>query len=148
VHRPVKKLLLPVKGYPCDEDALRLACRFAAESKGLVYVLYVIQVPRSLPLDAEVPAETDRGEQVLRRMEELARGKKSRIQAEILQAREAASAVVQEALVREVEMIVVGLPYRERHGQFSLGETVPYILRNAPCPVLVWREPRLAEDGP
>ncbi len=62
------------------------------------------------------------------------------LEAEILRARDAGPAVVQEAVDRQVEAIVIGAPYRWHHGVFSLGHTAPYILRNAPCPVLLWRQ--------
>jgi hypothetical protein len=36
----------------------------------------------------------------------------------------------------------VGLPYRKRFGgDFAMGTTIPYILQNAPCQVIVAREP-------
>ena len=38
-------------------------------------------------------------------------------------------------------MIVVAMPYKLRLGDFSLGTAVPFILKNAPCGVLVWRAP-------
>ena len=36
----------------------------------------------------------------------------------------------------------MGLPYRKKFGgDFAIGRTVPYVLQNAPCQVLVLREP-------
>ena len=72
-------------------------------------------------------------------MEKLGKEYQANIEAEILQAREAGPAVVQEAVDREVEAIVVGSPYKRAYGVFSLGKTVPFILKNSPCPVLLWR---------
>ena len=46
---------------------------------------------------------------------------------------------VQEAVDKSVDAIVLGLPYREVYGSFSMGETAPYVLRNAPCKVILWR---------
>ena len=134
-----KKVLLPVYGGEGDEDSLRLACKLAKESKGKVYILYVIEVSRRLPLDADIGSEAARGEQILQRMEKLAKKYHCDIEAEILQARDAGPAVVQEAVQREVDAVVVRLHYKRRYGTFSMGRTVPYILRNSPCPVLVWR---------
>ena len=72
-------------------------------------------------------------------MEKLGKKYQGDIEAEILQARDAGPAVVQEAVQREVDAIVVGLHYKRRYGAFSLGKTIPYILKNSPCPVLLWR---------
>ena len=134
------RVLVPVCGVAADEDALALACDMIRPAKGKVYVLYVIEVRRSLPLDADVEAENAKGEDVLQRMETLGKEFHVDLEAGILRARDAGPAVVQEAVDREVQAIVIGVPYRWHHGVFSLGHTVPYILRNAPCPVLLWRQ--------
>lgn len=134
------RVLVPVCGVAADEDALMLACDMIRPVKGKVYVLYVIEVRRSLPLDADVEVENAKGEDVLQRMEHLGKKLRVNLEAEILRARDAGPAVVQEAVDRQVQAIVIGAPYRWHHGVFSLGHTAPYILRNAPCPVLLWRQ--------
>jgi len=135
-----KKVLVPVRGDESDNEALWLACEMTRETKGKIYVLYVIEVRRDLPLDANVGSEDAKGEDVLQRMEKLGEQYHGDILAEILQARDAGPAVVQEAVEREVEAIVMGVPYKRHYGVFSLGRSVPYILKNAPCPVLLWRQ--------
>ena len=62
------------------------------------------------------------------------------METEILQARETGPAIVDEAIERGVDVIIMGLKYEKRFGDFDMGTVVPYILRNAPCRVLVWRE--------
>jgi nucleotide-binding universal stress UspA family protein len=141
-----KRILVPVNGEEPDTKALKLACDMARPEKGKIFVLYVIEVGRSLPLDAYVSAANARGEAILQRMEELGKQFHGNVEAEILQARDAGPAVVQEAVERQVEAIVMGVPYKQHYGAFSLGRTVPYILKNAPCPVLLWRE-GLSGDG-
>jgi hypothetical protein len=37
--------------------------------------------------------------------------------------------------------VVLGMPFRERFGEFYMGKTVPYVIRFAPCRVLTFREP-------
>ena len=135
----MKRVLLPVHGYDSDEDSLHLACKLAKQSKGKVYVLYVIEVARRLPLDADITHESTRGEEVLQRMEKLGKEQQVRIEAEILQARDAGPVVVQEAVDREVDAIVIGIPYKRRYGLFNLGNIIPFILKHAPCPVILWR---------
>src|SRR5690606_24317451 len=105
--------------------------------KGIVLVLYVIQVPRSLPLDAEVPAEAARGEQVLQRLERLGKARKCKVEGEILQARGLGPAIVHEADERHARMIVAGMPYLENYGEPTMGELIPYLLKHSPCRVLV-----------
>lgn len=135
----VNKVLIAVHGDDSDDQALWLAHTMTHDSKGKIYVLYVIEVQRSLPLDADVGAENIKGEQVLQHMERMARQHHRTVEGEILQARDAGPAVVQEAVGRDVEAIIITAPYKRHHGVFSLGQAVPYILKNAPCPVLLVR---------
>ena len=66
----------------------------------------------------------------------------------LLQARDVAAAIVDEAIEREADLLVVGLPYRTRFGgEFAIGRTIPYILQNAPCAVWVVREPIIEEPS-
>ena len=135
------RFLIPVCGETADEEAIRLACRLARPAKGILYVVYVIEVKRSLPLDAESEPDTRKGEGVLARAEALADTLDCRVQTELLQAREVGPAIVDEAVERNVDMIVMGTGYRRRFGQFDMGTTLPYVFKNAPCRVVLWREP-------
>ena len=59
---------------------------------------------------------------------------------ELLQAREAGPAIVDEAVERGIDLIIMAISYKKPFGEFDLGSTVPYVLKNAPCRVLIWRE--------
>ncbi len=134
------KVLVPVNGGRVDQDTIRMACTMAKRGKGKVYVVYVIQVKRALPLDAEIEPETGKGEEVLKRAERVALEMDCDIETDLLQAREVGPAIVDEAVERGVDLIVMGMPYKKRFGDFDLGSAVPYVLKNAPCQVLLWRE--------
>lgn len=135
------KFLVPVTGKKADNDIVKTACVLARRSKGKVYIVHVIQVSRTLPLDAEVQPETQSGESVLANAEKIADMIDFQVETEILQAREIGPAIVDEAVERGVDMIIMGMEYKKRFGEFDMGEAVPYILRNAPCRVLLWRGP-------
>lgn len=140
------KVLVPVKGHPADEAAIRLACNIAQKSKGKVYALYVIEVKRSLPLEAVIDLEMERGEAVLDQAERYAADADYEAEAELLKAREVGPAIVDAAVEKEVDLIVMGVSYKRRFGEFSMGRTVPYVLKNAPCRVILSREP-IPEGG-
>ena len=135
----LSRVLVPVDGSALDDDVVSLACEMVDHKKGTVWVLYVIEVARRLPLDAEVPVETARGEQVLQQLEALGKSKKCRIEGEILQARSVGPAIVQEAVDRDAELLIAGTPYQEHYGSPTLGDLVPYLLKRSPCRVLVYR---------
>ena len=140
----VSKILVPTSGDSSGEEAFRLACTLSKDTKAMLYTLYVIEVSHELPLDSEV--DPARGESVLSRTEDVAKEMKCHVEAGLIQARRAGPAIVQEAQERGAELIVMGIPYKRRYGQFTLGETATYVLKNAPCLVITWREQ--AKAGP
>ena len=149
-HPGLSSVLVAVEGEDSDDDAVRLGCELVSLHKGSLYIVYVIEVERGLPLDAEVAPATAKGEEVLKHMEDVAKPFKCRTQAELLQSRRVGLAVVQEAVDKQVDAIVLGVPYKEEFGSFSLGEVAPYVLKNAPCRVVLWRDvirPTPAVDG-
>lgn len=137
----VSKILVPVNGSSSDRQAIELACSAAKRNKAKVYAIYVIEVKRTLPLDAEIEPEIQRGETVLDSAERYAAGADYEVNTEILQAREVGPAVVDEAVERGVDVVIMGLSYKKKFGEFTLGRTANYVLKNAPCWVWVCREP-------
>ena len=135
------KFLVSVSGAKVDEEVIRLACTIAKRRKGKVYVVHVIEVQRALPLDAEMGIENQKGEKVLAHAERIADTLDCEVETDLLQAREVGPALVDEAVERGVDLIIMGVDYKKRFGEFDLGSAVPYVLKNAPCRVLVWREP-------
>ena len=51
------RILVAVDGGDADKDAIQLACRLARETKGKVFVVHIIEVKRSLPLNAELQTD-------------------------------------------------------------------------------------------
>ena len=145
---PYNKVLVPVSGGPADSEAVKLACGLVRRSKGKVFVAYVIAVKRSLPLDASIEPELVKSENALKAAEAIAEEEELTLETQLLQAREVGPALVDEAMEREVDAIVLGLPYKKRFREFSLGYVAPYLLKNAPCPVLLLRVPASNEDKP
>jgi nucleotide-binding universal stress UspA family protein len=138
------KVVVPVSGGSVDQrliDALRRICRRQAAEITLVYV---VEVDQSMPLDAELPDEVNRGESVLRGAAELARAELdpqvSHVFTELLQARSAGSAVVDEATDRNADAIMIGATLRRQFGRLTIGDTVDYVLKHAPCEVVVIRQ--------
>lgn len=141
----VGSALVAVSGNPADEHALRLAAQMTEQQRGSLYILHVIEVERSLPVDSEIPVYTTRGDDLLDTMEQMARPFKCEVYSELLQARRAGHAIVQEAAEREVDVVVIGMPYKTKYGKFALGDVVPYVLEHAPCRVVLWRGEMLDE---
>ncbi len=135
-----KNILVPVAGYDADEEAMRLACRMAKRDKSKIWSVYVITVKRALPLDAEIESEIQKAESILDHAESIAEEEDYEIETDILQAREAGPAIIDETVERGIDLILMGVNYKRRFGQFSLGSVVPYVLQNAPCPVILYHK--------
>lgn len=137
----LNRILVAASGNGADEEAVKLACNLAKKSKARIYVVYVIEVKRSLPLDAVIESEIQRAEEVLTRAEDIAAERDYEVETDLIQAREAGPAIVDEAMERDVDLILMGVTYKKRFGAFSLGSAIPHVLKEAPCRVLLCRDP-------
>lgn len=136
-----KKILVPVAGGEADEEATKLACRLAKKDKAEIRAVYVITVKRALPLDAEIESEIKKAEGILDHMESVAEGEDCEVETNLLQARDVGPTIVDEAVEQGVDLILMGVNYKQRFGQFSLGDAVPYVIKYAPCRVILYYQP-------
>jgi nucleotide-binding universal stress UspA family protein len=148
-HSEFHRVLVPVSGNPADEHALRIISRLIEPKQAEVTAVYVIEVAQTLPLDAELPDEIDRGEKALEQAEGYARqmcGSRTDFMAtDLLQARSAGAAIVDEAIERKCDLIVLSSACKQQHGKMQVSDTVSYILKNAPCEVMLLSAPTTAE---
>ena len=135
-----KRILVPVDDTQASEQAFRWACQLAKHSKADLHAIYVTEIPLEFALNTEFVQEDNTGEHVLARIEAVAEEEKCKVSAQLLQARHAGPAIVLEAEDRNMELIVFGIPYRQRLGSRNLGATSTYLLERATCQVVLWRE--------
>ena len=133
--------LIPVMGGSADDEAIRTACVVAQKHHSRVSVIFVIEVKRALPLDADIQTELERGERILERAERVAGECGVEVETELLQARDVGPAIVDEAVERSCDVVVIGLPHTRRFSDYTLGDTVTHVLKNSPSWVWVVREP-------
>ncbi len=134
------KILVPVSGADADIETIKLACRLARREKAKLLVVHVIPIARSLPLDAELAVEVKKAESVLEQAGKIALERGCEIETDLLQARNVGPSIVDEAVERQSDLIVMGLAYKRLFGQYSLGDVTPYVLKNAPCPVILFQQ--------
>ncbi len=137
----VKRILVPVEGANTDHDSVRVACLQTKRERAEILLLYVIEVRRTLPIDADLGPDLAQGERVLEDLQHLAQPLGCRVQTDLLQAREAGPAIVSEAIENQAELIVMGVPYKEKFGAFVVEPRALYVLQHAPCRVVLVREP-------
>lgn len=135
-------VLVPVKGTECDLRAIDVALTLAKRTHADVFAIHIVEVPQELRLESEMEQECSYGADVLRAIEQYASEHGRHIEIELLQARSAGPAIVDEAIQRGASQIVMSTTIRRQSGEVTVGRTtVPYVLKNAPCEVMVCRRP-------
>jgi len=135
-----KRIVVPLTGTAVDPDVVRLAVTLAKASKAQLLGVHVIEVRWNLALDAVLEPELDRGEELLASAARIAERAGGHLETELLQAREAAAAIVDTARERDADLILIGMPYRKRLGRTYVSRTVEDVYLGAPCAVLAYRQ--------
>ena len=142
-HAPsFRRAVVALSGHPNGQRLVRLVAEMARVQKAEVIGVHVVEVDWSKPLDMDVAGQSDEIQQVLDVAEATAESAGVQIESVLLQARDVGPALVDEAVERDADLLVVGLAYRTKFGgEFAMGRTIPYVMKNAPCAVWVVREP-------
>src|SRR5258705_12428177 len=119
-----KRVLVALAGTSADPDVLRLVASIAKPAKAEVVGIHVIEVRWNLPLDAVMEPELDRGEELLASAKKLADQGGLELETELLQARDAAAGIVDTAVERKGDLIVLAMPFRKRLGRVYVGRTL------------------------
>ncbi len=154
-------VLVPVFGEGLDDEIVSTAGRLAdsdplpGQRKPRLEFLYVLKLPLTVPLDAPPPAERLAAAEkaIARAMEIAAEYPSVEADGSWAPARSIGEAIVDEARDRQVEAIIIGgePPTRIRGGAVlggvrgakpaEIGPVTEYVLRNAPCRVLLTAPP-------
>jgi APA family basic amino acid/polyamine antiporter len=157
-------ILVPVFGTKFDDDIVATAGRLAAaereDSEGQdvesrLDVIYVIEVPLTLPLDAELPAgREEEARRALARAREVGEEYEDvDVTTEVIRARKIGAGILEAARRSNAEAIVIGgeLPTKIRGGAMiggigaakpaEIGAATEYVLKKAPCRVLLTAPP-------
>jgi nucleotide-binding universal stress UspA family protein len=146
-HTPAfRRAVVALNGGSSDARIVRLVSEAARATKSEVIAVHVVEIDWTLPLDADIAGRSEEVQRVLDSAETVAEESKVRLEPVLLQARDVGAAIVDEAVERDADLLVLGVPFRTRFGgEFAIGRTIPYVLQNAPCTVWVVREPMSEE---
>jgi APA family basic amino acid/polyamine antiporter len=166
-------ILVPILGTDLDDDIVQTAGRLAGshdedldESGPVIEALWFHEIPLALPLDAALPSErTDAAKERLRRAKAVGEEYQGvTVSTAQVRVRTLGEGIVREAKRRGVDVIVLTAEDPAKAAKTSaptlgrqagLGETTRFVLRKAPCRVVVTVPSTnlegtrsLAEDGP
>ena len=142
-------ILVPMKLGAIGEEMIATAVKLAAERGADVEALFVIRVPLDRALDAELEEQEERAAASLAEAVLLGADLGVKVRTEAIRARSIGEAIVSEATRRGNDLIVCGSAPRWRRQSRFFSPTVEYVLRKAPCEVLVvaFPEGSVDEDG-
>jgi hypothetical protein len=121
-------------------ELVRLACLVSRRAGRGIRLLYIIEVPRTLPLKAALTAEATQADRVLTHALTIADECGCQARAEIVQTRDAASALVDEVRDQPCSLLLISIVRRGKPGGDTLGRVVPFVLSHVPCRVWLIQE--------
>jgi APA family basic amino acid/polyamine antiporter len=132
-------ILVPLVEGPQAREAMHRASRLAAERGSTIVALRAIVVPLELPVQAESWDEEARAERLLDEAHDIGDLYGVRVTERLVRGRNAGAEIVAEAERRNAEIIVMGAPRLPHRTSTSaiFGKTVDYVLRHAPCRVMI-----------
>jgi APA family basic amino acid/polyamine antiporter len=154
-------ILVPVFGTQLDDDIVSTAGRLAdaevekGEVPPRIEVINVVELPLTVPLDSPLPKELkEQADKALERAREVGDEYENvEVTTKLVPARSIGAGIIQEARDKGVEVIVMGgePPTRIRGGAVlggiggarpeEIGEVTEYVLKRAPCRVLLTAPP-------
>jgi nucleotide-binding universal stress UspA family protein len=130
-----RRILVPVAANVESERAMDVACRLALARTGTITAVAVVEVPAVLPIDAHMKEEEAAAHRLLERHAAIAQAYGVGVAPRLVRERDAASAIVEQAELRNSELIVIGAP-RRLHPGSAFGSTVEHVLKRASCRVV------------
>ena len=120
------------------EEMLATAIALAKDSGAEIEAITVVRVPRRYELEGSLPAEVAaRVDAALEEARLLGEEHDVEVRTDVVRARSIGHAIVEEASSRKADLIVLGSAARWRRQSRFFSPTVDFVLRRAPCEVVV-----------
>jgi APA family basic amino acid/polyamine antiporter len=133
-----QRILVPMKLGVIGEEMVATAVALAKERGARIEAITVVQIPRERALDEPLPEDLARAAAAsIAEARALGEDNEVEVQADAVPARSIGHAIVAEAARRQADLIVLGSSPRWRRQSRFFSPTVDYVLKNAPCEVLV-----------
>ena len=140
-----RSAVVPILAHELDTEVLFRASRLVGEG-GAVDVLYLIEIPAQLSLDAGLEAEEAAGRELLEAASLTGRRYGAKTRTALVRTRHAGRTIVEEAQRTNAEVVYLGA----RHlpiGEGVLGAVGRYVLAARPCRVILATESRREGSG-
>lgn len=133
-------ILVPVLAGYLDHAAMVVACKVAAQRGATIVAAAILEVPQTLPLNADLGDTEWLANQQLDIAKAIGEEYGVDVVTRLVRARRGETAVLEEAVRRESQLIVLGVHKRRHIGMSLTGKTNERILRRSPVRVMLVRE--------
>jgi basic amino acid/polyamine antiporter, APA family len=133
-----RRILVPTKLGDIGEEMVATAIALAKETGAEVQAITVVRVPLRFPLEGELPPDVQASvDASLEEARGLGEDHGVEVLTDVVRARSIGHAIVEEARARDADLVVLGSSPRWRRQSRFFSPTVDFVLRNAPCEVMV-----------
>jgi nucleotide-binding universal stress UspA family protein len=137
LERMVGSLIVAFSPEIDSSHMVALAVKLARGERSELLALYVIEVPYTLPPDAEMPVEERIALDALGAAETIANKKNVTIRSEIVRARSTKQAILDVAKREKANLIILGSFREGKYSGAPLGHIIEEIAADAKCDVLI-----------
>jgi basic amino acid/polyamine antiporter, APA family len=133
-----RRILVPMKLGDIGEEMVATAIALAKENDAEIDAITVVRVPRRFALEGDLPPNVAaRVDATLDEARLLGEDHGVEVRTDVVRARSIGHAILEEAESRHSDLIVLGSSPRWRRQSRFFSPTVDFVLRRAPCEVLV-----------
>jgi nucleotide-binding universal stress UspA family protein len=133
------RILVPVQGDVLSDRLVALGSQMSKYRGATMDVLYVIEVPLTLPITAGMENQEKQAREAFARAARIANKYDVKINQHIERARQAGPGIVQYARQNNADLLLMGdVPKQNRRGT-RYARSVEYVFENAPCDVIIHR---------
>jgi nucleotide-binding universal stress UspA family protein len=133
----IRKIVVPTNMHTYWERAVELACRLGETQKAEIVLMYVIEIPFTLSLDASMAKAHKTGEEILQKAASIVKnhGLPARTVSE--RARQAGEGIARLAKDEDADLIVMATPKMRKGLPSVVSRTIEILLHRAPCEVII-----------
>lgn len=133
------RIVVPVQGDTLSDRLVALGSQMAKFRGASMDVVYVIEVPLQLPLNATTGDQDQIAQQVFSKARKIASRYDVTINAQVERARQAGPAIVRYVQHSGADLLLMGdVPNKNKRGT-RFARSVEYVFENAPCEVIIDR---------
>ena len=120
-----------------SENMMALAARIAQRDRAQLLAAYIIEVPLTLPVNAEMEDEHREALTALATAEAIGRSRNVEVVTEVVMARQVSQGVLDLAKKRDAHLLIIGAYHEGKYAGAPLGRAIENIVAGASADVLI-----------